>query len=243
MKKIVVGIQARLGSTRLHGKVLMSIGRSTIIEHIFKTSYSISGITEVCVLTGSEDKNKLLIDFCRDKAIPIMLGDDDDVLSRYVSLQNKTRADILVRLTGDNPLVQKEIIEVVIDKLLKDGSLDYASNCVYQDAPLGLNVEAFTANALKGIADDTTPEEREHVTPRFKFQKDKFKILHIKAPNELHWPELRLTIDEKQDFDFLNGLYNRLGEKIWNIPFLLKYLRNNSNLIINSSIEQKRVYG
>jgi spore coat polysaccharide biosynthesis protein SpsF len=237
--KVIIGIQARLNSTRLPNKVLRVIGEETIIQHINNISCDVKSVAESYILTGSVENNKELIDYCSNLKIPILSGDENNVLSRYVSLQKKTDADILVRLTGDNPLVQANLIDRIVDEFTTKPDLDYVSNCLYQDYPLGLNVEAFTKNGLGKLMQNPTPSDLEHVTASFRLHKEKFKTYHVSAPPELHWPELRLTIDEELDFIFIDNIYKILGEKMWDIFYLLKFLKSNPNYVINSQIRQK----
>ena len=145
----------------------------------------------------------------------------------------------MVRITGDNPLVQTEMIDKVLSVFNNIQDLDYVSNCVYQDFPLGLNVEAFTKKALISLLLNHDEQDKEHVTIRFKKKSENFKIYHIKAPKDLHWPKLRLTIDQEEDFEFINNLYKKFGNKIWDIDFLIKYLRKNTNVISNLNVKQK----
>jgi spore coat polysaccharide biosynthesis protein SpsF len=237
--KIVLGVQARLNSTRLPDKVLRLIGSKPIIQHIYDISCTTTLVSKSYILTGSVDSNKALIDFCSEKKIPLFTGDEDNVLSRYVNLQIKTDADILVRLTGDNLLIQANLIDKIVKVLINRPDLDYVSNCIYQDYPLGLNVEAFTKNALEKLLHNPTLSDLEHVTASFRIYKERFNSYHVSAPPELHWPELRLTIDEEDDYNFIENIYKKLGEKMWDIFYLLKFLKFNPNYIINSKIQQK----
>ena len=234
--KAVVGIQARINSKRLPGKVLFKLGDKTIIERIYNTA---AAVAETYVLTGSLGENHSLVEYCQEKKIPLFIGDDDNVLSRFSCLQKKTRAKIIVRLTGDNPLVQSSAIEGVINSLMANRQMDYVSNCVFQDVPMGLNVEAMTSVALQKIQRNPDHNDCEHVTAKFKIRSTEYNVQHLHALANQHWPSLRLTIDEEADFLFLTSLYEKIGEEMWNIPFLIDYLKGNQNYITNALVRQK----
>ena len=158
-----------------------------------------------------------------------MRGDDLDVLSRYVDIAKNTKANIIVRLTGDCPLIDPEIIDKTIT-LLIDEEADYASNIIKRTYPDGLDVEAFTSKALFET-DKNAPAGfcREHVTTYMHgLYKNKYPIGNFKIASLEHsanFSNLRWTLDEKQDFNFLNTIFSNLSNNVgWQeiISFLIK---------------------
>ena len=239
-KKIIAIIQARVNSTRLPNKVLLKLNKvPTIIRMIDRLKIS-NLIDEIWVATGTSKINDKLVRILdSSKDINVFRGDDLDVLSRYIEVAKKTKANIIIRLTGDCPLIDSEIVDNTV-KLLIDKKADYASNIIKRTYPDGLDVEAFTYKTLLET-DKNAPKGfcREHVTTymhglyKSKYPKGDFK--RVSLENSVDFSNLRWTLDEKKDFDFLNSIFSNIS---YNASWLeiISFLLDNPLLQMNNSI-------
>jgi spore coat polysaccharide biosynthesis protein SpsF (cytidylyltransferase family) len=164
-QKIVAIIQARMGSTRLPGKVLADIAGEPALGQMIRRVKRSTKITELVVATSVKDRDDPIADLCKQYDTPVYRGDEWDVLGRFVGAAKSMSAAVVVRLTADCPMIDPEIIDCVVGAF-QAVACDYASNCNVRTFPDGLDVEVFTIGALIE-ADQCATEEfsREHVTP------------------------------------------------------------------------------
>ena len=149
--KTVIIVQARMGSTRLPGKVMKMINGIPIIELIVKRLKKSREANEVVVATSKQPENKVLINHLQKTKTKIFCGSENDVLDRFYKAANKFRAKIVVRITGDCPVVDVGLIDNFIRKF-KNKKPDYLSNCFPPTFPDGLDIEIFSFDLLKKIA-------------------------------------------------------------------------------------------
>ena len=160
---VVAIVQARLSSSRLPGKVLMNIEGKTVLEHIHDRLSSSNQLNKILIATSLHDSDNPIDQWCSKKNIPVYRGSLNDVLSRFYFAANKNSADIIVRITGDCPLIDFTIVDELIT-ILKEGSYDYA--CLSGDFPDGLDCSVMTFNALENSHKNATlRSDREHVCP------------------------------------------------------------------------------
>ena len=242
-KKIIVVIQARVNSSRLPNKVLLKLnGIPVIIRMIDRVKLS-KLVDEIWVATGNSKINDKLVNILKSSNVKVFRGDELDVLSRYEAILKKSNANIIVRLTGDCPLIDPEIIDNTI-QLLISKKVDYASNIIKRTYPDGLDVEVFTAKTLLKTGRNAPAGFcREHVTTymhglyKKKYPKGNFKIASL--DHVADFSHLRWTLDEIKDFNFLNNIFINLSYKtLWQeiISFLIKKpLLQINNSIIESN--------
>lgn len=205
--KVVAIIQARMGSTRLSGKVLRKLQDKTIIEHIVDRVEECKYVDEVVIATPSTDINRPLIELLRDKKINVFSGSEDDVLERYVEAGKKYNADILVRITGDNPLTCPQCI----DRMLKMHIENDVQYTTMSGLPLGVGSEIVNFNTLLQVQEEELQNyHREHVTIYIKENHNKYKINILQAPEEFVGESIRLTVDTEEDFEVVEKIYERL---------------------------------
>lgn len=205
-------IQARMGSTRLPGKVLKTIGDISLLELQIKRIQKSKNIDSIIIATSTNINDDEIEKFCLEKEIKFYRGSENDVLSRYYECAKHYNTDIIVRLTGDCPLIDPSIIDRVIDSHIHE-DVDYSSNTVPPETsfwPDGSDVEVFSFNALeKAHKEATKYEDREHVT--FFFWKNKsndFKTFQLK--NSFDWSNYRYTVDYKEDFKVIELIYEEI---------------------------------
>ena len=202
--KTVAIVQARLGSQRLPGKVLKKIGNQTSIERQFdRLSFAIT-LDSVVLATTQLEQDDRLASLAESKGWNLFRGASDDVLSRYVEAALEHEADIVVRITGDCPLVDASIVDEVVQMAEKSDAA-YFSNVEPPTYPHGLDVEVFPISSLIWASENTTLlQDREHVTTQLR------KSTLITRKN-LEWPEdlsdERWTLDTQADLEVITNVF------------------------------------
>ena len=204
-------IQARMGSTRLPGKVMMELCGVPVIEHVVNRLRRSTLIDEIIIATSIDSNNQPLIDFCIKNDINYFVGSEDDVLDRYYQTaidNNINDEDILIRITSDCPLIDPFVVDKVIEEHISKDN-DYTTNVLDCTYPDGLDCEVFNFSVLKETwINANLIAQREHVTLYIRDNADKFKLGNVK--NNVDLSDLRWTLDEKEDFIFINEVYKNL---------------------------------
>lgn len=205
-RRIVGIIQARMGSERLPGKVLARIGSSSLLSILINRLKQSHYVDEIVVATTAKKEDDAIVELAKHEVVRWHRGSDQDVLARYRETAKRFSADVIVRVTADNPLTDPELMDELIEAHLTD-KWDY-SYC--PDAPLGTGVEVIDHAALD-IAHRAafSRPEREHVTLHFRLHPDKFTIQTIESP--VKDANIRLTVDTAADLTLMNALEERLG--------------------------------
>ena len=189
-------VQARLTSTRLPAKMMLSLGGETVIRHVLRRCKEIPGIDKVVCATPVE-KSEPLRREATALGVKVVQGSEHDVLGRYRKAALLVNADIIMRITGDCPLIDPDVCGRVLD-LMEDG-VDYASNVDPRGFPKGLDCEVFTMQALERAhkeADD--PYDREHVGP---WMQRNLYCVNLEGDGN---SDLRLCLDDLDDYLFLS---------------------------------------
>ena len=231
-------IQARMGSTRLPGKVMMDLCGYPVIEHVVNRLRKSKYIDKLIIATSIDSNNQPIIDFCKQNNIDYFVGSEDDVLDRYyqAAIHNNLKDDdIIIRITSDCPLIDPFVVDKVIQKHVSENN-DYTTNVLECTYPDGLDCEVFNFNVLKEAwINATLSSQREHVTLYIRDNPDKFKLGNVK--NDIDLPELIWTLDEKEDFLFINEVYKNLfnEDSFFSMEDILLLLDKNPELMnINS---------
>ena len=206
--KVVTVIQARMGSTRLPGKVMMNLGGAPVLEWCVRACRAASGIDEVVIATTTEKKDDIIANYHWPDQFRIVRGSETDVLSRFVEVQKQTGADVLLRITGDEPFVDPAVISAVV-RLQKETGAEYCSNIHPRTYPDGLDVEAFTASALF-IANETAirPVDRDTVT--YWMVRNQYSVPSKTVINPIPGMEKeRWVLDTYRDMAFIQEIVNR----------------------------------
>src|SRR4030065_1665440 len=201
-------LQARVSSTRLPGKVLKPILGQPIILRQFERIKRAKKINHFLVATSIDQTDDQLADLCAENGIPCFRGNLEDVLDRFYQAAKPFSPEHVVRLTGDCPLADPQLIDEVIS-FYRQGDFDYVSNTVEPTYPDGLDVEVFKFECLKQAWEEADlPSQREHVTPFIHQQPAQFKIGCFKNCVDLSF--LRWTVDEPLDFELVTKIYEAL---------------------------------
>jgi spore coat polysaccharide biosynthesis protein SpsF len=195
--RTVAIIQARMGSSRLPGKVMMRIGGRPLLVYLVERISKARTLDNIVVATTTNLCDNVIIEECERRGIPNFRGSEDDVLSRYVWAARAWDAGIVVRVTADNPLTDPDSIDRVVDTIVSTGA-DYA---IETDLPVGTTGEAMTWKGLSFIdSAANTPRWREHVTLYAKENPDALNCVFLPARPECRRPDLSFTVDELQQY-------------------------------------------
>jgi len=214
---IVAIVQARMGSTRLPGKVMMEISGKPMLWHVVDRARQAKRINQVVVATTTNPEDEKIIKLALEMGVKGYAGSQDDVLDRYYQTAKINRADIIVRVTGDCPLIDPKIIDKTIDFFLEN-NFDYVSTAhiskgeLKSTYPDGLDTEVFSFKALeKAWKEAKLFSEREHVTPYIWKNPTIFKCKSLQNKKDLS--HMRWTVDTADDLKFTREVYKRLYKK------------------------------
>jgi spore coat polysaccharide biosynthesis protein SpsF len=239
---IIAIIQARMSSKRLPGKVLKKIENKTVLEHVISRLKMSKKISKVVVATSTDISDDPIKKICEQKKIKLFRGSLEDVLDRYYKAAIYFKADVIVRITADCPVIDYEIVDEVIEGFLQNNK-DFFS--LQGEFPDGLDCQVFKLEALKkSWKEAKLLSDREHVgTYIEKTNSKEFKIGGIKKFKNLS--HHRWTLDEPEDLIFLETIFSRLYKKniYFNHQDILKLLSNEKNILkINSHITRNEGY-
>ncbi|RXE55204.1 glutamate-1-semialdehyde aminotransferase [Methanoculleus taiwanensis] len=203
--KTVAIVQARMGSTRFPNKVLRPICGTPMIGLLLERLSKARHIDQIALATSKDPRNEPLAEYVRALGYEVYQGSEDDVLDRYHQAAKAAEADVVVRITGDCPLIDPEIIDAVVARFRETG-VDYATNTMPPTYPDGLDIEVFTFEALETAwsqAKDT--RHREHVTP---YIRESEQFTRANVANETDLSGERWTVDEPEDFDVVRMVFD-----------------------------------
>jgi spore coat polysaccharide biosynthesis protein SpsF len=233
---IVAIIQARMGSTRLPGKVLMDLNGVPMLKYQVGRIKQSKLIDQVVVATSTLPQDDEIAIFCKKYNIAFFRGSENDVLSRYYDAATEYNADTIVRLTADCPLLDPDVIDRTI-ALFQQDNLDYAANTVPPENsqyPDGSDVEVFSMSALKRAHQEATSEEdREHVTFYFWKSKQKKTFKTAQLSNTEDWSKYRFTVDYPEDYEVVQRIDKELKKKkqFGSLQEIIEILKNYSEII------------
>ncbi|MHC4526066.1 MAG: cytidylyltransferase domain-containing protein [Planctomycetota bacterium] len=216
MRKIGI-IQARLGSTRLPGKVLLKLNDKSVLKWVIDRSSNSGQLDEIVVATSISPADDKIANCCMKWRVPCFRGSENDVLGRFADAAEKHEADIVVRINADNPLIDPEYIDGLIEHIIA-GKHDYVSYQTSAGKPIMLTALSFFAEALNrsclNKADEfiKDPFEREHVTLGIYKRPDVFNVKFLPIPEFCDHSDIRLTLDTQGDFNVLQKIVAALGK-------------------------------
>jgi spore coat polysaccharide biosynthesis protein SpsF len=232
-------IQARVGSTRLPGKIFKKILGKPLLWHVVERVRAAKKIKRIIIATTLNPQDNKIVDFAKKMKLPWFCGSEKDVLDRYYQTGKNFGSEIIVRVTSDDPFKDPKLIDKFVGEFLKrKGTIDYLSNTIEPTYPEGLDLEIFSFKALKKAWQEAKkPSEREHVTPYIYKHPNKFRLFSLKHKENLS--HFRWTIDYPQDLKFAREIYKRLypKKKIFTMEDVLDLLQKEPSLLeINQGI-------
>jgi spore coat polysaccharide biosynthesis protein SpsF (cytidylyltransferase family) len=240
-------IQARMGSTRLPGKVLLDLCGKPVIGRVVERTRAAQGVHGVLVATTDRPEDDVIEEWCIRGGVPVFRGLAEDVLARYHGAalyldRLGIGADRILRVTADCPLIDPGVIDRGIHESEKTGA-DYVSNIDPPTYPDGLDVEVFTRRLLEvAHGEARLPSDREHVTP-FMRRNGRFRTLNFRADRDLS--RLRWTLDTAEDYRFIGEVYRRLSpvKELFTMDDVLRLLEAYPELgEINGHLERNEGY-
>lgn len=258
--KVVAIVQARMGSSRLPGKVLLDIAGQPMLARVVARTARAATVDKVLLATTTDASDDPVAAYCASKGIACARGDQFDVLDRYFRAARPYNPDVVVRITADCPVIDPELIDEVVAALL-DGGCDFACNRLpppwHRTYPIGLDTEACTFAALeKAWKEAQEPQQREHVMPYFyenvqlSAAGDRLSVgaspraFRIAVLNHVpDYGEMRWTVDTPQDLEFIRQVYARFaGRDDFTWKEVLALVRNEPKLAeINAAVRHKNL--
>lgn len=228
--KYVAMIQARYGSSRLPGKILMDMGGKSVLQRVIERVQQSKYIDEVIVATSIDKQNLPVLRLCADLGVRVFAGAEDDVLDRYYQMAKLVKPDYVVRVTADCPCYDWSILDQAIESMSPD--IDYLSD-FDETLPDGLDIEIMKFSALRLACQKARlASEREHVTQYIRKHPEKFLHKNFVCPfgNIGH---LRWTLDEQEDYVLIGKIYDyflSVGREDFLTRDILQYISENQEL-------------
>ena len=237
--RVVAIIQARMGSTRLPGKVLRDINGETMLSRVVQRVRQTKLLDQTIVATTVEAADDPIIDACNSLKVASFRGSEMDVLDRYYQASLVYEADAIVRITSDCPLIDPLLIDEVIKAYIKE-TPDYAGNTLMRTYPRGLDTEVIAQSALsRSWREATDPYQRAHVTPYIYQNPQLFKMVSVHSATD--YSDYRWTVDTLEDLQLVQAIYSHLADKpFFNWHEALELLVQEPELqALNQHIKQK----
>ncbi len=238
--RCVAIVQARLGSSRLPGKVLQDLAGETMLARVVERLRAARTIDDIVIATTTKESDDPIVAETSRLGVNVWRGSETDVLARYIGAARRFFAGAVVRITSDCPLIDPETIDKVVNAL-RSAPVDYASNVHVRTYPRGLDTEVFYLETLEKIyRQATTPASREHVTAYVMEKPGEFALSHVTS--ETDDSDLRWTVDTEEDITLVRALYERLelGRTLRPYREVVDYARAHPELAkLNGHIAQK----
>lgn len=242
--KVAAIIQARMGSTRLPGKILKEILGKTLLEYQLERVERAQAIDDIIIATTTNKNDDPIVMLCEKLKVKYFRGSEQDVLLRYYEAATKFHTDVIVRLTSDCPIIDPDVIDRVIREYLNNQEkVDYVSNTIERTFPRGLDTEVIPYHILEVAHKKANlPAYREHVTAYIYHNPQDYKLLNVL--NEQDLSQHRWTVDTIEDFDLIDKIITNLYSNNPHFTFkdVVDLLNKNDHwFYINHYIEQKKV--
>ena len=239
MKTIAI-IQARMGSTRLPGKVLKPLAGDTVLGHVVRRVREAKRLKGICIATTLSPADDPIVAEAARLGASCWRGSENDVLGRYLGAAQALGAGVIVRVTSDCPLFDGALLDKMLAEFSATNGLDYFSNVQDRRFPRGLDAEIFTVAALTlAHRKAKEPQEREHVTPYIYQHPEQFRLGSFVSKVDLS--DHRWTLDTQEDWRFVEAVYAALGPR-FNTADVLNLLNARPELAtLNAHVEQKKL--
>ena len=242
--KTVAIIQARMGSTRLPGKVMKQLKGKSVLYHVIQRVKQVKMIDEIVLATTTLDEDDVLAEKAKQYGVCVFRGSSENVLSRYYEAAKERKADVVVRITSDCPLIDPLIINKMLEYYNKndyDVVTNAGSDSEKRTYPRGLDTEIFSFKLLENaMINGNKDYHKEHVTPYiYENSNDVYHFL-----NDKDFSKYRCTLDTPEDFLLISKIYNELykGEHSFYLKDIISVFEKNPDYFrINSHVEQKKL--
>lgn len=240
--KVLAIVQARMGSSRLPGKVLKQVNGKSLLLHQVDRLKKCQKIHQIVIATTIKPEDDQIVKLCENNDIDFFRGSEDDVLERYYETRKNFGGEVIVRLTSDCPLIDPNVVDGTIQFFL-DNTFDYVSNTIERTFPRGLDTEVFSKEVLEVAFNNATlVRDREHVTAYVYSHPEKFNVGMYK--DECDYSFYRWTVDTEEDFQLIKKIFEAYKgeEEKLNYSAIITLMENNPEWKkINEHIEQKKI--
>ncbi|MER7272367.1 NTP transferase domain-containing protein [Micromonospora carbonacea] len=240
MTRIVGIVQARMGSSRLPGKVLRPLAGRSVLGRVVRAAADGGVLADLVVATSTEAADDAVAAECARLGVACHRGPVDDVLDRFVGALDAHPGDAVMRFTADCPLLDPEIVRLVADVYRAVPGLDYASTSIARTLPRGLDVEIIRADTLRTLHRIATDHHRVHVTSYAYTHPELFRVLGVTLTPDRS--ALRLTLDTEQDWALVRAVTDHFGDVSVPLAKLADWLAGQPALrALNAAVRQKRL--
>jgi len=239
-RKIGIIIEARTESTRLPAKILKKINGITILEFLIDRIKKQNFIKNIIIATSDLKKDDSIINICKKNKVKYFRGHKVDLINRVSSAAKKFAITDIVQLTSDNPLIDISILKKLYNIYIKN-NFDIVSNSFHRTYPIGTDIRIFSLEKLIKNSNKVFGKNRQHTCYYFLKNQKKIKSFNLVAKNNLNRPDLRLTLDYKEDFIVLKKVISELKKKnaYFNLSKIIKFLDKNPKLKKINSLHAK----
>ena len=242
--KTVAIVEARMASTRLPGKNMLPILGKPMLELLIERLKQAKLLDQIVVATTHNPSDDVIEKLTHRIRVGCFRGSEDDVLDRVLRAAHANKADVIVEITGDCPLIDPTLIDQVI-RTYQMKNVDYVSNSLNGTYPNGMDVQVFSTKVLEKVARLTQdPIDHEHVSLYIYEHPEIFSIYNVESDlPEKYW-NLRLTVDTKEDFQLINAIFELLypHNTAFTLYDIINILEKRKDLLeINQNIQQKKV--
>jgi|SRR5579871_1162092 len=230
-----------MSSTRLPGKALADIAGKPMLERVVERTRRIAGLREVVVATAVSANDERIVKECRRLDTAVFRGSEEDVLDRYWQACRRWKADAVVRICSDCPLIDAGESTRVVDAFVAQQP-DLAANDLEPSYPVGLGTEVISARALETAwREAVLPYERQHVAPFIYRHPERFQLLNVAAPGD--YSRMRWTVDTREDLEFARAVYTRLNrDGLFDWRAVLDLVEREPELAaLNAKVRQKAI--
>ena len=245
--KVVASIEARMGSSRLPGKSIRKILDKPMLELMIERVKDCKEVDDIIIATSSNKKDNVIAELASKLDVNYFRGSENDVLDRVLNAAKMIKADVIVELWGDCPLIDPEILDDLVT-FYKKNNFDCIGTSLpnfKKEFPLGISALIFSTKILDDVSKITkNPEDRENVSNYIYENPDKYVIASLPCPPGLNFPDLRLVVDEESDFQLIKGIFEKLYPQ--NPHFrtndVIQFLNDNPSLkSLNQDVTQRRL--
>jgi spore coat polysaccharide biosynthesis protein SpsF len=243
--RIVIIIQARMGSSRLPGKILLDIAGKPMLSHVVERGRRSKIAHEVVVASTEDPADDVVVRFCEERGYPFTRGDNEDVLSRYLKAAREYEAQIIVRITADCPLIDPEVIDRTLEAFLEEyPQAQFGTNRgkdrIMRTYPIGMDVEVMSMDALEMASREAHEAyQREHVTPFLYETEGRFEKTSIDAGGD--YGAQRWAVDTVEDLKFVREVFSHFSNHgAFGFQDVVALLEEKPELLeINAQVRQK----
>lgn len=208
--RVVASIEARMGSSRMPGKILVDVCGVPALGRLVRRLRKAKTLDAIVLATSTSPADDAVEAWAKTEGVTLYRGSEDDVLNRVVEAQRSQQSDIVVEVTGDCTLLDPQIIDMGVETFLENDA-DVVCNVRKPSWPLGADLQVFRFEALAEVERTVTdPAVREHVSLYFYEHPEKYRVMHLFAPERWRDPTLRLQLDYEEDLRFIKEMYSRL---------------------------------